>query len=60
MFHREGLDLKVFIDRVQNGKQVSRFCLDPSWARKEKRVISKKSRKLEEQNKEKKSNLNTE
>ena len=35
MFHREG-----FINRVQNGKQVSRFCLDHSHARNG-RVIQK-------------------
>ena len=35
MFHREGLDSSktAFIDRVQNGKQVSQFCLDHSRAR---------------------------
>ena len=35
MFHRERLDSSkmAFIDRVQNRKQVSRFCLDHSRAR---------------------------
>ena len=35
MFYREGLDSSnmAFIDRVQNGKQVSRFCLDHSHTR---------------------------
>ena len=35
LFHRKGLDTSkmLFIDRVQNGKHVSRFCLDHSRAR---------------------------
>ena len=50
MFHRESLDSRKLacIDRVQNGEQVSRFCLDHSRARNE-RVIQKKICNLAEE-----------
>ena len=50
MFHRDGLDSRkmAIIDRVQNGKQVSRFSLDHSCARNE-RVIRRKKQRKEKQ-----------
>ena len=60
MFHRERLDSSkmVFIDRVQNRKQVSRFCLDHSRARNG-REIQKQLKQTCRTKKGKKSDLST-